>query len=183
MRKISLIILGLGLCASVNAQKHFTKAGSITFYSDAPTEKIEAVNSKATSVIDTESGDIQWSVLIKAFKFEKALMEEHFNENYMESSKFPKGIFKGKITNLSDVDFSTDGEYTANIAGSLTIHGVEKEIETTGLITILKGDVMGSSEFEITLLDYEIEIPSVVADNISKTVLLKIHAEYAKLAK
>jgi len=183
MKKLTLLIAIAIIAVNVNAQKIFTKTGQITFHSDAPMEEIEAENNKATSVIDQKTGNMQWAVLVKAFKFEKSLMEEHFNENYMESSKFPKATFKGKIANLEAVDFNKDGEYTATIMGSLSMHGETKDIKTTATFNIKDGTITGTSEFEVLLADYKIEIPAVVADNISKTVLIKISASYEKLEK
>lgn len=173
----ALMLLGNALIA----QKYFTKNGEIKFHSDAPMEKIEAVNTKASSVIDSESGAMQWSVLIKAFAFEKALMEEHFNENYMESSKYPKALFKGKIDNMSDIDFQKTGEYKATLSGTLEIHGVTKEVNTTGLFKVTESGLVGTSNFSVLLADYGIEIPAVVADNISKTVDVMVNATYQKL--
>jgi len=152
--RVLFIALSLILCSSVSAQKYFTKTGEISFYSEAPMEKIEATNHKATSVIDTETGQMQWSLLIKAFSFEKSLMEEHFNENYMESSKFPKGIFKGRIDNIKEIDFSAPGNYPATISGTLEIHGEKKEITSEGEFKVTESGVEGQSEFVISLADF-----------------------------
>jgi polyisoprenoid-binding protein YceI len=179
--KTLLITLTLLMTMSLSAQKYFTKTGEISFHSDAPMEKIEAVNTKATSVIDTESGAMQWSVLIKAFAFEKALMEEHFNENYMESSKFPKATFKGQIDNLAEIDFTKPGEYMVDVTGMLDIHGVSKEVKTKGLFKVTESGIEGNCSFTVLLADYGIEIPAVVADNISKSVDITIKADYKKL--
>ena len=176
-----LITLTLLMTMSLSAQKYFTKTGEISFFSDAPVEKIEADNHKATSVIDTETGAMQWSVLIKAFAFEKSLMEEHFNENYMESSKFPKATFKGAIENMASIDLTKAGEYKAEIKGTLEIHGVSKEVATTGTFKVSGGSIVGTCDFNVALADYKIEIPAVVADNISKTVLIKVKADYQAL--
>ena len=181
--KSILITFSLLMCMNMSAQKYFTKTGLITFHSDAPMEKIEAENHKATSVIDMESGEMQWSVLIKAFAFEKSLMEEHFNENYMESSKFPKATFKGAILNLSDLDLSIPGTYTVKVKGTLQIHGVSQEVETEASFIVRDEDFSGNAEFEVALADYDIEIPSVVAENIAKTVLIKVNADYQKLER
>ena len=180
MKKIifSLIAVLAVAISSADAQKYFTRSGKISFYSDAPLEKIEAVNNNATSVIDAESGKMEFAVLIKGFQFEKSLMQEHFNENYMESSKFPKALFKGEITNLDAVNFKEDGEYAADVKGDLTIHGVTQPKEAAGTITIKDGKISATSKFEITVADHEIEIPSVVRDNIAKTVLVKVEMGY-----
>ncbi|NND95309.1 MAG: YceI family protein [Flavobacteriales bacterium] len=177
------ILISVFMCAalSASAQKIYTKNGQIDFYSDAPMEKIEATNTKATSVVDLASGAMQWSVLIKAFHFEKALMEEHFNENYMESSKFPKATFKGALDNLEEIDFSADGTYIAQISGDLNVHGVTKPIKTQGTFEVKEGKISGSTEFSIAVADFEIEIPSIVKENIAKDVRIIVKADYLQL--
>lgn len=159
-------------------QKYFSKTGKITFHSDAPMEKIEATNSTASTVLDIGSGNLEWAVLIQGFKFEKALMQEHFNENYMESETYPKAKFKGKIDNLSSVNLTKDGEYNVNVSGQLEMHGVTKPVNATGVISVKGGNISAKSKFAIALADYDIEIPKVVADNIAKNVDIHVQAEY-----
>lgn len=141
-------------------------------------EKIEAHNNSATSVIDLASGKMEFAVLIKAFQFKKALMQEHFNENYMESSKYPKAVFKGHITNLKDIGFGTEGTYAANVAGDITIHGVTKSIEATGQFVVNDGIIAATSSFELTVADFDIEIPALVRDKIAKTVAVTFKGDY-----
>lgn len=178
---ISLAFIAIGLNAF--GQKFFTKEGQISFYSEAPMEKIEAHNSRVTAVIDTESGGVEFALLIKSFQFEKALMQEHFNENYMESSKFPKALFKGRITNLDDVDFSESGEYSADITGDLTLHGVTNEINTAATLRVDGNGFTGTSDLVLAVADYDIKIPGVVADNIAKEIEVKIEADFQPLEK
>jgi len=102
------------------------------------------------------------------------LMEEHFNENYMESDKFPKASFKGKITDLDKVVVTKDGVYNVTVSGDLTMHGVAKKTTAIGNITVKDGKMEANSTFNVTLADYGISIPSVVKDNISKTVEIKV---------
>ena len=184
MKKIMLIcsILILGFLPT-QAQKYFTKEGSITFHSNAPLEKIEASNTSVTSVIDIESGRMEFAVLIKAFQFEKALMQEHFNENYMESSTYPKASFKGQFSGLDVIDFSKDGTYKANIEGDMTIHGVTQAIKTKGQFIISDGQITGHSDFVILVADYGIEIPNLVKDNIAKEVKIDVVCNYQELKK
>ena len=182
-KSIFLFIVFLMVGNLAKAQKYFTRTGSISFYSDAPLEKIEAHNRQATSVLDTETGRMEFAVLIKAFQFEKALMQEHFNENYMESSKYPKGSFKGVIKNINEVDFSKDGKYPVQIEGALNIHGVSKNIEPTGIITVENGKVKGHAIFEIEVADYKIQIPKVVRENIAKIVKVTVDINYEPLNK
>ena len=156
------------------AQKFMTKNGNISFFSSMPMENIEAHNKQVNSAIDSKTGDFVVKVLIKSFEFEKALMQEHFNENYMESDKFPNATLSGKIKNIADVDFAKDGSYPADVEGKLTIHGVTKDVTEKGTITVKGGKVNAVSTFNVTLADYGIEIPNTVVNNISKTIQVKV---------
>jgi len=161
--------------ASINAQdKFFTKSGKIGFYSKAPLESIEAHNKSVTCVLDAKTGNLQFAVLMKGFEFEKALMQEHFNENYVESHKFPKAEFKGQITNTGDINFNKDDSYPVKVKGKLTIHGETRDVETDGTITVKDGKMGANADFTIELEHYKIEIPKIVKDNISKTVKISI---------
>src|SRR5437764_825671 len=135
-RKILNTILFLILLTDLKAQFYYTKSARISFYSKAPLENIEALNKTAGCILNTKTGSIQFVVLIKGFEFPKALMQEHFNENYLESNKYPNGLFKGMITNNSEIDYGKPGTYPAKVKGELTIHGVTNEIETSGTISI-----------------------------------------------
>jgi polyisoprenoid-binding protein YceI len=175
----SIIILVLLLSTQlVNGQKYFSKTGKISFHSEATMEKIEATNSSASTVIDVATGSMEWAVLIQGFKFEKALMQEHFNENYMESTTYPKAKFKGKIEKSTSVNFSKDGVYTVAVSGQLEMHGVTKPVTTQGTITVKGGAISAKSKLSVMLADYGIEIPKLVEDNIAKSVDISIVAEY-----
>jgi polyisoprenoid-binding protein YceI len=137
-------------------------------------EDIKPDNNQVASILDASTGEIVIQVLMKSFKFEKALMEEHFNENYAESEKFPKSTFKGKINNLPDVDFSKPGIYKVTVDGDLFIHGVTKNVSLPGEIEITKDGVNARSEFIITPEDYKIEIPAVVRENIAKVITVTV---------
>ena len=156
--------------------KYFTKSADITFDASGPLEDIKAENKKATFVLDAKTGAIELAVLIKAFDFERALMQEHFNENYAESDKYPKSTYKGKITNFADVDLTKDGSYSVKIDGKLTMHGVTKDVPAKGTIVVKNGKVNGTAKLKIELGDFNIEIPSVVKDKISKKVNINIAA-------
>jgi polyisoprenoid-binding protein YceI len=181
MKIICVLVLVGAMTLQLSAQKYFTRDGKISFSSAAPLENIEAVNNKVSSILNVETGEMEFAVLIKSFHFEKALMEEHFNENYMESTKYPKAIFKGKISNLSDVNFTANGSCRVSISGDMTIHGVTKPLETSGMINVSNGDIHATSDFDITVADYNIEIPKVVRDNIAKIVQVHVEIQYKPL--
>jgi YceI-like domain len=184
MKKTTLFILmALLTTVTIFGQQYFTRSGHITFLSEAIEETIVAHNYQATSVLDIETGEIVFSMLIKGFEFEKALMQEHFNEKYLESDKFPKATFDGRITNLGEVDFSKDGVYEVFINGKLTIHGEVKEIETKGTLEVKDGKIMGKSSFPATIDDFKIKIPDMVRNNIAKIVEIKVDVVYEPLKK
>jgi polyisoprenoid-binding protein YceI len=179
MKHLSILILSSFFTITGFSQSVFmTRNGQISFYSKTPVENIEGVNNEVTSMIDTGKGDIVFAVLVKSFHFEKALLEEHFNENYMESTKFPKATFQGKITNVSAINFTKDGTYPATVEGDLTIHGIKQKQTATGTITVSKGKISAISTFTIKLADYKIEIPSLVADKISSTIEIRVNCQY-----
>lgn len=159
-----------------NAQeKFFTKSGKIFFKcTKSPLEKIEAVNKSGICVLDTKTGNLQFAVMMKGFEFEKALMQEHFNENYVESNKYPKADFKGQIVNNEEIKYNADGSYAAKVKGVLTIHGETKDVETSGIIQIKNGKLSATTDFIIQLSDFKISIPSLVSDKVSNTVSISV---------
>jgi hypothetical protein len=159
-----------------------TKNGYIGFYSHTAMEDIKADNNQVVGALDISTGEMVFQALIKSFHFDRALMEEHFNENYMESDKFPKSIFKGKITNLSSVDFSKSGIYDVTVEGDLTIHDVTNKINTKGTIEIISGGINANSKFKIVPEDYKITIPGVVRDKIDKTLEVTVAMKYTPIA-
>jgi len=177
MKNLLFIILFLSTQLA-SGQKYFSKTGKIAFSSEAPMEKIEAQNSSASTGLDIATGNMEWAVLIQGFKFEKALMQEHFNENYMESATYPKAKFKGKIDNISLINLKKDGIYNVTSTGQLEIHGISKPVTSKGVITVKNGVLTAKSNFSILLADYGIEIPKLVADNISKSVDITVEVNY-----
>lgn len=175
MKKILLTIALLGALSPAFAQKYMTRTGKVTFFSSTPVENIEAINNDAATVIDSKSGDVMFQVPIKSFRFEKQLMEEHFNENYMETTKFPKSEFRGKISNISDVNFTKDGTYNVKASGKLTMHGVTKDVAASGTVTVSKGAATVSSKFKVRPADYGIKIPTVVASKIAENIEVTVN--------
>jgi YceI-like domain len=168
-------LLMFAVITTAFSQKYFTRTGTISFYSKAPMENIEAVNKQATCIVDFATNDVAFTVLMKGFQFEKALMQEHFNENYVESDKYPKATFKGKIA--EKVDITKEGTYDVNVSGTMNIHGVDNKLQTKGKITVKKGSIVLQAEFNILLKDYKIEIPTVVKDKIASTVKITVNAD------
>ena len=122
-----------------------------------------------------------FQAVIKSFHFDRALMEEHLNENYMESDKIPKSSFKGKITNLSSVDFSKNGTYDVTVEGDLIIHDITNKISTKVTIEVVSGGINANAKFNIVPEDYKISIPGVVRDKINKNLEVTVAMKYAPL--
>ena len=182
-KQITAVFIAILFAIGATAQTYITRNGRITFFSKAPVENIEANSNEVTSILDTKKGEFAFIALIKSFKFQKALMEEHFNENYMESNTFPKAIFKGTITNLSKLNFSGDGSYPVTVKGDLTIHGVTKSVEVPGTITVAGGKIGASSKFNVKVKDYNIKIPNTVVNNISETINITVDCKYDPFKK
>jgi polyisoprenoid-binding protein YceI len=175
------IILALFSTEAMSQDKCFTKNGKVTFFSKTPLEDIEAKNRNAVSVLDKTTGQVEVSLLMKGFEFDKALMQEHFNENYVESDKFPKSVFKGSVNDLKDLDFSKDGKYKTSVSGKLTLHGETKDITAPATFVVNNGNVSVSSEFNVILEDYKISIPSIASDKISKAIKIDLEFNYQPL--
>jgi len=158
-----------------------TKNGYIGFFSHTSMEDIKGDNNQVVGAIDISTGEMVFQAVIKSFHFDRALMEEHFNENYMESDKIPKSSFKGKITNLSSVDFSKNGTYDVTVEGDLTIHDVTNRISTKGTIEVVSGGINANAKFNIVPEDYKISIPGVVRDKINKNLEVTVAMKYAPL--
>ncbi|NOX45665.1 MAG: YceI family protein [Chlorobi bacterium] len=178
--KYFLLTIFIGLMWGSYAQKYITKSGRIDIVSNSPLFTVEGVNKKVASILNTETGELVISMLIRSFEFEEALMEEQFNGNYMQSKTYPKSIFKGRISNIKEIDFAKDGKYKAQIEGKITIHGITKEIREQGLISISEKMISAESEFYISLSDFDIKIEKAFKNSIDDKVLLKVNFKFNK---
>lgn len=179
MRTVIILFISLMACTfTANAQKYLTKNGHVRFFSHSPMEDIEANNHQVTSILDMESGDIVFSLLMKGFHFEKALMQEHFNEKYVHSDKYPKSTFKGKLPGLSDIDLADGEKHVLDVSGTLTLHGIEQDISVEAQLESKDGQILATCVFPLSLADYDISIPGVVKDNIAKVVEVTVQMNY-----
>ena len=183
MKKTLLILFTLIAIIQLSfAQKYFTRSGQVSFHSRALLEDIDAFNNQGTFVMDVASGKIQMAVLIKSFQFEKALMQEHFNQNYMESDDFPKASFSGAVVSDALTDLKKEGNYKGvKIVGDLTIRNITKPIETRADFTIKNGQVSATASFDVKVADYDISIPSIVKDKIAKQVEVRVDVNLSKM--
>jgi polyisoprenoid-binding protein YceI len=181
--KYFITTLSVLLSFSVFGQRYITKTGHIWFHSDAPLETIEAHNNQVNAAMDIQSGAFVFKVLMKAFIFEKALQQEHFNENYVESNKYPNATFQGKITNIDQIDFTKPGTYDAEVSGELTIHNVTNKVTAKGTFEVTPDMIHGKSKFSIRIADYNISIPEIVAQKIAEVVDIYVDVQMKKLKK
>ncbi|RYD53164.1 MAG: YceI family protein [Sphingobacteriales bacterium] len=158
------------------AQKWGTRTGQIDFFSKTPMEDIEARNKAVSAVVDPATGGVAVSMNIRDFKFDRALMQEHFNENYLESDKYPKAEFRGTLEDSKAIDWTKDGTYTTRVSGTMTIHGVTKNVATPMQILIKGGKAGVTGTFPIRMVDYKVDIPKLltakIAEQVAVTVLI-----------
>lgn len=183
LKNIIVSIFLACLPVMANAQKYITRNGSISIYSETPVETIRADNNQVAGALDISTGEMVFEVLSRSFHFERALMERDFNENYIESEKYPKSTFKGRIVNLSDVDFTKNGNYKVNVKGDLTIHGKTREINEPGTIMVSNGNIQADSQFHLVPEDYDIKIPGVVRNKINESMQVTVSMKYTPLPK
>lgn len=172
-----MLMLSFSISDSLSAQGLYkSKNGKVKFFSEAPLENIEATTEQATSVLNASTGEVAFSIPIKSFGFEKSLMQEHFNENYMESDKFPQATFAGKIE--GKIDMQSIAEQTLTVKGKLTIHGVTQERSIPVTLKIEKDGISGASKFKVKVADHKIEIPTLVFQNIAEIIEVTLQVKY-----
>jgi hypothetical protein len=169
-----------GCCLSLQgfSQNYMTKTGFIGFYSKTSLEDVKAENNQVYAVLDPASHHIAFAVLLKGFIFEKELMQVHFNENYVESDKYPKATFSGTCS--GDMDLNKDGTYQVVIKGDLTLHGVTKPVETTAELEVKKDHINGVATFKLKPEDFNISIPSIVRDKIASEISVKVQIDWIR---
>ncbi|MCP1384402.1 YceI family protein [Runella salmonicolor] len=172
--KTIIIILSVSFASLgyLNAQNLYsTSNGETSFFSETPVENIAAVNKFGQAILNTSTNDIVVQMNMKQFDFPNKLMQEHFNENYIESAKYPKAVFKGKIN--EKIDFTKNGTYDISATGDFNLHGVSKPRTFKGKITIAQGSIGLTTDFEVALTEHNIEVPKVVFMKIAQTIQVK----------
>ena len=157
------------------SQRYQLASSQVSFYSSAPLEDIEAETAEAKSIFNAATGEVAFVIPIKSFEFDKALMQEHFNENYLESDKYPNASFEGE---LEGFDENQSGSQTVTAQGQMTIHGVTQSLEVEGTIQPQAGGWEMEAIFPIKMADYKIKIPKVVFYNIAEVVDVTVHFTY-----
>lgn len=168
------------LSGMVSAQdKYFTKNGYLSFLSETLIENVFAETKEATGFLDIKTGDVLFSVNITAFQFKIKLMQEHFNENYMESEKFPKAVFSGKLENFSTFDMNSKQPQKFTVKGKMNIHGTDREISAEVVLLVnTPGKISASSSFIVKPDDYQIKIPSAMGLKIAKEVTVTVKTDF-----
>jgi len=154
--------------------KYMTKAGRVSFFSESIIENIEAQNQQVAAVLDLTAAQLAFSVPIRGFVFKRTLMQEHFNENYLESDKFPKATFSGKFVGLDAAALASPGSHTVQVEGDLTIHGVTRRVQVPAVLELKNNQLQAAASFPVAPADYNIEIPALVRNNIAKIVSVRV---------
>ncbi|SMO43787.1 YceI family protein [Solitalea koreensis] len=168
MKKLLIIIALSTIAISAKAQVYVSNSSKVSFFSKTSVEDISAVNTTASILLNATTDSLYVRIKNTSFTFERALMQEHFNENYMESSKYPISSFRGKLN--EKIDFSKDGTYTVNVTGKLNLHGVEQLRTFNGTMEVKNGKITLSSSFKIKPQDHNIEIPKLVFTKIAELI-------------
>jgi polyisoprenoid-binding protein YceI len=181
MKKNTLLFLLVSLAINIYAQERFgTKTGVVNFEASVPSfEEVKATHNSVSALL-TSNGDFASIALVRGFRFKVALMEEHFNENYAESSKYPKVKFKGKIQNFDSSKLS-DVEKEYIISGTISMHGQEKEIETIAYLKEIDNLIGFQTTFTIKPEDFNIEIPSLVSNKIAEEINISTHFKFREI--
>jgi polyisoprenoid-binding protein YceI len=176
MKLIFLMLLLAAIRPSVAcAQLYSTRSGFVGFYSKTPLEDVRGENGQVYAVIDAGKKNLAFAALLKGFIFPKELMQEHFNENYVESDKYPKATFSGAY--IGDVALDKDGVYKITVKGGLTLHNVTRTVETPATLEVRAGHLLGVAEFRVKPEDFNISIPSIVRDKIDKEITVKVNID------
>ncbi|MDP2189456.1 MAG: YceI family protein [Sphingobacteriaceae bacterium] len=185
MKKIFLLAVVLSFVQLAHGQsKYMTRTGTVNFVAEGPVkDDVKAINNQAACVLDVATGDIVFQIAVKSFVFKKALMQEHFNENYLESHKYPKAVLKGKLLQIEKIDFSKNGKYPVVVNGEMDLHGVKKPVNEKGMLEVKDGKIFLNSDFQITLADYNISIPKIVEDKLAKVADVQLAMELAAAGK
>ncbi|WP_210513756.1 YceI family protein [Hymenobacter terricola] len=168
------LLLLTGLSYSHAQGKYLTKTGRVSFFSATPIEDIEAKTQQVAAVLDFGTGQLAFTLPVKSFVFRRTLMQEHFNENYIESDKFPKATFSGHFVGFDAATLGAAGPHNVQVDGDLTLHGVTRHVQVPASVELKGNQVLAFATFPVASADYNIEIPLLVRNNIAKTVTVRV---------
>ena len=177
---VSAFLIG-STCAFAQSSIYSTKKGEFSFYSKAPLEDIKAINTHAISVINTGNNELVVRIPVAQFQFRNKLMQQHFNENYMESEKYPHATFKGSINET--IDFNKPGVYDVSATGILNIHGINNTRTFIGKMTVNDKGLLLVTNFDVILTDHKIAIPRLVFNKIAEKIAVSASINYSPYVK
>ncbi len=177
MKKIAFAVLVL-ISTSSFAQKYGIEKAKVMFFSKTPVEDIDATNTLINSLFNTATGDIVFSMMVKDFEFKKSLMKEHFNEKYLETEKYPKSTFQGKLKGYS---IEKSGKQEVRAVGKLTIHGVTRDVDVPGTVEFKDGRIAAASSFQVALKEYNIKIPQLLWKKIAEVIDVNLDFTYKSI--
>ncbi|TGE10618.1 YceI family protein [Hymenobacter fodinae] len=162
--------------AQAQETRYQTRTGTTSFFSSSPLEAIEARSQQTAALLDLQTGQLAFSIPIRSFEFKRSLMQEHFNENYLESERYPKATFSGRLlqVNLPELREAASKVQSVTAEGDLTIHGVTRRVQVPGTLQLQNGQLLVQATFNVAPADYKIEIPALVRDHIAKNVQVKV---------
>ena len=181
MKYIFIILFSFLSINQAGQDLYVSKNARITFFSSALIEDIKAETTAGVSVFNAATNELDFSVAISSFQFEKAFMQQHFNSDYMESDKYPRAIFKGKLQ--EHVDVTKDGTYPVNARGELTVHGITQTRTIPGTLIIKNGVITMTSEFMVKCADHHIDIPQILFYHIAEVIKVNVSAVYSPYKK
>ena len=173
-----LILICLLFSTQLIAQQFYSNKGQISFFSEAPIENISAINENVSAIIDSQTGGFAFRLKIEDFTFPNSLMQEHFNESYLESEKYPLSTFTGVIDNFSDLDLSTKQNLVVN--GSLSMHGISKDAQMKATAHMINEELYITSTFDVALEDYDIDIPKIMMYKIAELIKVVVEIKLQK---
>jgi hypothetical protein len=176
VRIIFFMILGCFFATGLHSQVFMTRNATVRFFSEAPLENIEAYNRQVSCALNTQTGELAFRVLIRSFSFDKALMQEHFNDNFMHSHEYPNAVFEGRVEQFEEIDIITPGVHEVTVTGNLTIKDVTRQISERGTLEIRNGEIHAYSVFTIMPEDYNVQIPLRFARNIAQQIEVTVDA-------
>lgn len=172
----ALLMAGVFLNSSLSlAQKYVSTESVVSFFSEAPLENIKATNKKSASIFNLQTQEVAFSVPVSEFQFEKKLMQQHFNERYMETDKFPRATFAGKVEGFNG---SITDIQSVHVIGKLTIHGVSREVTIPGTLQLQNQTAVAKAKFKVALADHKIEVPKLLWENIAEVIEVTVDFKY-----
>lgn len=170
-RLMLIVMVSQLIAVTCYGQLYMTITGETSFFSETPLENIAAVNKQVLVILNTANGEIAIKMHQRGFHFPNKLMEEHFNENYMETEKYPAAVFTGKIK--EPIDYSKDGSYAVSVDGIMDMHGVKQNRTLKGQLAVSGGQITITCAFDVKLTDHKIEVPTLVVAKIAESIAVK----------